>query len=111
MSKNTTVSTSLNNANCIVENTPIIVFTEARLIDGTGSAAKEKQTVVIRNGRISSIGADGSIDIPKEAKRISLEGKSLLPGWVMVNEHLYSSDRGIEFEKHSPYQKGHHLER
>ena len=61
----------------ISEDSPVIAFTDVRLIDGTGSAAKEQQTVVIRDGRIIAIGPDGATQIPDEAKLISLKGKSL----------------------------------
>ena len=73
----------------ISEKSPVIAFTNARLIDGTGAAVKENQTVVIRDGRITKIGRDGQVNIPKDAKQISLKGKSLLPGWVMLHEHLF----------------------
>ncbi|MDG1818254.1 MAG: amidohydrolase family protein [Porticoccaceae bacterium] len=73
----------------IVEKSPIIAFTNARVIDGTGRSAKDKQTVLIRDGRIISTGRGDTIKIPKEAKIVSLKGKSLLPGWVMTHEHLY----------------------
>ena len=73
----------------ISETAPLIAFTNARVIDGTGAAAKEKQTVVIENGRIIKVGRDGEVSIPEEAKRISLKGKSLLPGWVMTHEHIF----------------------
>ena len=73
----------------IAEDAAVIAFTNARVIDGTGAKAKEKYTVIVRDGRITKIGRDGKVKIPKEAKRISLKGKSLLPGWVMTHEHLF----------------------
>ena len=73
----------------IDETAPLVAFTNARVIDGTGAPAKENHTVVIKDGRIVSIGRDGEVKIPQKAKRISLQGKSLLPGWVMHHEHLY----------------------
>ena len=73
----------------IGEDAPVIAFTNARVIDGTGAKAKEKQTVIIRDGRITKIGRSGKVGIPKGAKKINLKGKSLLPGWVMTHEHLY----------------------
>ena len=76
----------------ISETAPLIAFTSARVIDGTGSDAKENHTVVIKDGRIVQMGRDGKVKIPKSAKRVSLKGKSLLPGWVMTNESLYYSD-------------------
>lgn len=73
----------------IAEKAPVIAFTHTRVIDGTGAEVKERQTVIIEDGRITNIGNDGKVKIPKDAKRISLRGKSLLPGWVMTHEHLF----------------------
>ena len=78
-----------NKAQFVVEKSPVIAFTNARLIDGTGAQEKDNHTVLIREGRIVALGPDGAIDIPTVAKEISLLGKSLLPGWVMHHEHLY----------------------
>lgn len=73
----------------IVERSPVIAFFNAAVIDGTGAPEKSKQTVIISDGRIVDIGPDDQIKIPKNAKRISMAGKTLLPGWVMHHEHLY----------------------
>lgn len=67
---------------------PLIAFTNALLIDGKGNAPRANQTVIIRNGKIESIG-DAKITIPKEATVIDLKGKALLPGLVMLHEHMY----------------------
>jgi len=67
----------------------VIALTNARVIDGTGAAAREGQTLVIRDGRIAALGATGSVAIPEGAETIDLAGKSLLPGLVMLHEHLY----------------------
>lgn len=75
----------------IVENAPVIALTEALVIDGTGRAPVANQTVIIHEGRITQIGADHEIRIPGNARRIDLQGKALLPGWVMLHEHLYNS--------------------
>src|SRR4051812_6440826 len=68
--------------------TPTVVLTHVRIIDGTGAPARENQTIVIRDGRIASIG-DGSAQVPGGAQTIDLTGKSVIPGLVMVHEHLY----------------------
>lgn len=70
-------------------NAPVIAFTNALLIDGKGNPAKGDQTVIIRNGKIESIGNATAIKIPPEATLIDLKGKALLPGWVMLHEHMY----------------------
>ena len=71
------------------QETPAVALTGALLIDGTGAAAKPGQTVLVRDGRITDIGPDGAVALPKETKIIPMAGKSLLPGWVMMHEHLY----------------------
>ncbi|MGD8574525.1 MAG: amidohydrolase family protein [Gammaproteobacteria bacterium] len=66
-----------------------IAFMHARLIDGTGAGAREGITVLIRGGRITGIGPDGKVALPDDAQRIDLTGKTLLPGYVMLHEHLF----------------------
>jgi imidazolonepropionase-like amidohydrolase len=68
---------------------PIIALTNVRVIDGTGAPARQQQTVVIRGGNIAEIGDTGRVTIPEGATSIDLTGKSILPGLVMVHEHLY----------------------
>jgi enamidase len=68
---------------------PVVALTRVRVIDGTGAPAREKQTVVIRDGRIESVGPDGAVSIPAGAQILDLEGRSVIPGLVMVHEHLY----------------------
>lgn len=67
----------------------VIALTNARVIDGTGAPARENQTIVLRDGRIAALGATGSVAIPQGAEAIDLAGKSVLPGLVMLHEHLY----------------------
>src|SRR5256714_4570344 len=69
--------------------TPIVALTHAKVIDGTGSAARDNQTIVIRDGRIIALGNSRSVAVPADAQVIDLSGKSLIPGLVMVHEHLY----------------------
>jgi imidazolonepropionase-like amidohydrolase len=68
---------------------PVIALTNARVIDGTGAPAREGQTLILRDGRIAALGATGSVPIPSGAESIDLAGKSVLPGLVMLHEHLY----------------------
>jgi imidazolonepropionase-like amidohydrolase len=77
---------------------PVVVLTHARLVDGRGRAARENQTLVLRDGRIAAIGTDGSVAVPDDAQVLDLTGKTVLPGLVMVHEHLfYSSIAGGPF--------------
>ncbi|MGC1304179.1 MAG: amidohydrolase family protein [Caulobacteraceae bacterium] len=65
----------------------------ARLIDGTGAPAVERSVVVVRDGRITAVGAEGSVTPPPGLKVIRAEGQSLLPGLWEMHSH-YS---GVEF--------------
>lgn len=86
------VNAENNIASLISERSSVIAFVNARIIDGTGAPAKSGQTLIISDGRIIKTGSDNQIKIPQNAKKISLEGKSLLPGWVMHHQHLYKAD-------------------
>ncbi|MES2150158.1 MAG: amidohydrolase family protein [Pseudomonadota bacterium] len=64
---------------------PLIALTHVRVIDGTGAAPQENRTVVLRDGRIESIG-DGAP--PAGAHLLDLSGRSIMPGLVGMHNHL-----------------------
>ena len=68
---------------------PVVALTNVRVIDGTGAAAKENQTLVLRGGNIAEMGDASRVKAPEGATVIDLTGKSVIPGLVMVHEHLY----------------------
>ena len=65
-----------------------VALVGARLFDGTGSEPHEQAVLVIRNGRVEAVGALGDVDIPTDAERIDLSGKTILPGLVNAHGHL-----------------------
>jgi imidazolonepropionase-like amidohydrolase len=69
----------------------VVVLTHARIIDGRGHAPLENQTLILRDGKIAALVADGSITVPEGATVRDLTGKTVLPGLVMVHEHLFYS--------------------
>ena len=69
--------------------TPTVVLTHVRVIDGTGAPARDDQTIVVRDGRIASLGDAASIQTPAGAQVVDLSGKTVIPGLVMMHEHLY----------------------
>ncbi len=74
---------------------PIIALTNARIIDGTGAPTRDGQVIVIRDGLIQDVGDAGNVDIPAEAEVHDMSGRTLLPGYVMVHEHMfYPAGRG-----------------
>src|SRR5262245_12595546 len=77
---------------------PLVALTHARVIDGTGAAARENQTLVIRDGSIAAVGDDGRLAVPEGAAVIDLTGKSVIPGLVMVHEHFRSEEHTSELQ-------------
>lgn len=72
-------------------NDSITVFKNALLIDGKGNAAKPNQTIIISRGKIDWVGDDTKAIIPKGANIVDLNGKAMMPGLVMLHEHMYIS--------------------
>jgi imidazolonepropionase-like amidohydrolase len=76
-------------ANFIKVQAPVVALTHARVIDGTGAPARGDQTIVIRDGNIAEIGNASTVAAPAGATIVDLTGKSVIPGLVMLHEHLY----------------------
>jgi imidazolonepropionase-like amidohydrolase len=68
---------------------PVIALEHVRVIDGTGAPAKQDQTILISGGKISVVGASGSVKVPADAKVMDLTGYSALPGLVGMHDHLF----------------------
>lgn len=68
---------------------PIIALMHARVIDGTGAAPRDDQTVLIQHGAIAAVGHSATIVVPPGATTIDLTGRTVMPGLVMMHEHLY----------------------
>jgi enamidase len=64
---------------------PVVALTHARVIDGRNHAVLENQTLILRDGKIATLGADAEVKIPDGATVRDLTGKSVLPGLVMVH--------------------------
>lgn len=63
------------------------ILENARVVDGTGAPARTGATVVIDKGAITYVGS-GNFTAPAGAKRIHLAGHTVLPGLVMMHEHI-----------------------
>jgi len=73
----------------VAVDTPVVALTHVRVIDGTGAPARDDQTLVIRDGRIAALGSAAGIPVPASAQVMDLHGESVIPGLVMMHEHLY----------------------
>jgi imidazolonepropionase-like amidohydrolase len=68
---------------------PTLALAHARVIDGTGAPALQDQTVVVSGGKIQSVGPSSSAKIPEGAKVLDLSGRTVMPGLVLMHEHLF----------------------
>ncbi|HET7584715.1 MAG TPA: amidohydrolase family protein [Gemmatimonadaceae bacterium] len=73
----------------VAVDTPTVALTHVRVIDGTGAQPRENQTVIIRDGNIAAVGDAASVQVPTGAQVMDLTGKTIIPGLVMMHEHLY----------------------
>src|ERR1041385_2366426 len=71
----------------VAVDTPVVALTHVRVIDGTGAAPKDDQTLIIRAGNILAVGPARSTKVPDGAQVMDLTGKSVIPGLVMMHEH------------------------
>lgn len=68
---------------------PVIALAHVRIIDGTGAAAQDDQTIIISDGKIQFVGSAASAKVPANAKTIDLEGYTVLPGLVGMHNHMF----------------------
>ena len=62
------------------------VFTGATLY--SGADAVKGATIVVRNGRIASVGAASQVKVPPGAEVIQLDGKFVIPGLINTHGHV-----------------------
>ena len=80
---------------CAPESAPVLenvtVFSGARIIDGTGNAAIENATLVVKDGRIEAVGEHGSVQVPEGAQSVDVSGKTIVPGFINAHGHVGST--------------------
>jgi imidazolonepropionase-like amidohydrolase len=74
----------------VSEDSPVLVLTHVRVIDGTGAPPMEDQRIDIEGGKISRVqSARLKNAYPRNAKVLDLTGKTVIPGLVGMHEHLF----------------------
>ncbi|TRZ45897.1 amidohydrolase family protein [Robertkochia solimangrovi] len=71
--------------------TTMVAIAHVTLIDGSGEAIKNDQTIVFDKDRIISVGDSEMSAIPEGALIIDGTGKTVIPGLVMMHEHMFYS--------------------
>jgi imidazolonepropionase-like amidohydrolase len=76
-------------------------FTGARVVDGTTAAPIDNATIVVRDGKIVAVGPAARVTVPAGAERISLAGKTVIPGLVNAHGHV-GGTVGLQGNRYSP---------
>lgn len=69
----------------------LLVLKDVDLIDGNMGDIQQNMVISIRNGIIEKIRKYGELEIPNEAKTITLSGKTVIPGLIDAHLHLFQS--------------------
>lgn len=78
-----------------------VVLRHVRVIDGTGAPARDDQTVVLENGKVTAVGP-ASLKAPSGATVLDLPGRTVLPGLVGMHNHLfYTAAPNLDAHGHS----------
>lgn len=72
-----------------------VAFVDVTVIPMDRERTLERQTVIIRDGRIAEVGATGRVTVPPDAVRIDGRGKFLLPG--LADMHAHAQPGGAAF--------------
>ncbi len=67
----------------------VIALAHVRVVDGTGAAPAEDQTVLLSGGRIAAVGPTASVKVPDGARVMDLKGHTVIPGIVGLHDHTF----------------------
>src|SRR3984893_14937518 len=76
---------------------PVVVLAHVRVIDGTGAAAREDQSIVLNTGKIESLADADTAKVPKGAQVLDLHGYSVIPGLVAMHDHMFYPAGNVVF--------------
>lgn len=71
-------------------NAATVAIEHVKVIDGTGKAELTDQTVVFSTGVITKVGVTAKVVPPRGATIIDGSGKTLMPGYVGLHNHLFT---------------------
>ncbi|MGH7531345.1 MAG: amidohydrolase family protein [Gemmatimonadales bacterium] len=66
----------------------VIVLEGATLIDGSGGPPTTDAVIIVRDGHIGAVARVNEIPVPRDAERISLIGKTIIPGLIDGHAHV-----------------------
>ncbi|HEX6106258.1 MAG TPA: amidohydrolase family protein [Gemmatimonadales bacterium] len=67
----------------------------ATLIDGSGGPALPDAVVVVRGGRVESVGTRAGFQLPERTSEVDLTGRWIIPGLIDAHVHLTDGKAGV----------------
>jgi imidazolonepropionase-like amidohydrolase len=65
-----------------------VALVGATLIDGSGGPALPNAAVVVRGGRIESVGSRAEFQLPSRTREVDVSGRWIIPGLIDAHVHL-----------------------
>jgi imidazolonepropionase-like amidohydrolase len=79
-----------------------VVYEGALLIPGDGSAPIERSAFVVDGGMVTQVGTVGDLDVPADAARVDLTGKTVMPALIGAHGHVgYQEGTTYSIENYS----------
>lgn len=75
-----------------------IYLTAGAMLDVTDGSLISDPALVIRGGRIAALGTKGDLTVPEGAEVVTLDGHTLLPGFMDMHVHLSGDAEGNFYE-------------
>jgi len=72
-----------------------IALIGATLIDGSGGPPLAQSVVVVRGGRIESVGTRAGFSLPPRTSEVNLSGRWIIPGLIDGHVHLVDPQAGV----------------
>lgn len=67
----------------------VVALVHVRVIDGTGRSARDDQTIILGDGKITSIENSADASVPAGIKVLDLSNRTVIPGLVGMHDHLF----------------------
>ncbi len=68
------------------------------LIDGTGKDPIPRATIVVEDGRVTAVGSESSLAVPRGAAVLDAAGRTILPGFIDC--HVHATYRARDMRAH-----------
>jgi len=92
---NKAIKTKINVITKFAKPNGMVALKGAKIITMDGDEVIRNGVIIIKENRIYKVGDSRSTKIPKEAKVINVNGKTIIPGFVETHAHYFGIKKGL----------------